>query len=325
MKKRLLLLLSVTIMVMLSSCSKTASNQSGSASNGKASFEPQQKRICAGATSTAVILSNGTVACSLDQSIDQYISVNGEWLNWKDIVDISMNEELLAAVKSDGSVVWCGGRIKEYEFLNDKSVMGAVDQWKNMVQVSTGPYDIAALCSDGSIEIAGSISTKDLEEKDGFIQVSVYDALLCLRKDGTVYCYAPSVYNGQTWKYDVSAWKDMTQVSAGFDHAVGLKSDGTVVATGNNEDGQCNVSSWSNIIQVYAGRSHTIGLKSDGTVVYCGEPPYSCNADFLNGWSDIVEVSGFFDEIMGLKKDGSLVYAGPSDRHNPVNVTNINQ
>ena len=28
---------------------------------------------------------------------------------------------------------------------------------------------------------------------------------------------------------------------------VGLKSDGTVVAAGDNEDGQCDVSDWTNI------------------------------------------------------------------------------
>ena len=54
-------------------------------------------------------------------------------------------------------------------------------------------------------------------------------------------------------------------------HTVGLKSDGTVVAVGNNIDGQLNVGSWTDIVQVAAGRYHTVGLKSDGTVVAVGE------------------------------------------------------
>ena len=33
-------------------------------------------------------------------------------------------------------------------------------------------------------------------------------------------------------------------VDAGGDHTVGLKSDGTVVATGDNEYGQCDVFGW---------------------------------------------------------------------------------
>jgi hypothetical protein len=44
-------------------------------------------------------------------------------------------------------------------------------------------------------------------------------------------------------------------VAAGFDYTVGLRSDGTVVALGNNLNGQCNVGNWTDIIQVAAGGS----------------------------------------------------------------------
>ena len=42
-------------------------------------------------------------------------------------------------------------------------------------------------------------------------------------------------------------------VAAGYYHTVGLRSDGTVVAVGWNDDGQCNVGSWAHITQVAAG------------------------------------------------------------------------
>lgn len=286
-------------------------------------FIPQRQRICAGASATAVLLNDGTVSCSLDRSADQYISVNNEWLAWSDIVDISMDEEILVAAKADGTVLWCGGRVKEYDWLTDPDTMDVIDSWRDMVQVSAGPFDIVALRTDGSLEITGTIWTEDLEETNGFIQVDVYDALFCLRKNGTVYCYAPTTYEGQSWTYNVDDWTGIIQISAGYDHAVGLKADGTVVATGNNENGQCSTDGWKDIVQVFAGRFHTIGLKADGTVVYCGEPPFGCGGDFLDNWTDIVEVSGFFDEIIGLKSDGTLIYAGPASRHNPVNVSKI--
>ena len=60
-------------------------------------------------------------------------------------------------------------------------------------------------------------------------------------------------------------------ISTGIDHTVGLKSDGTVVATGKNEDGRCDVSDWSDIVAVSAGDDHTVGLKSNGTVVATGD------------------------------------------------------
>lgn len=37
-------------------------------------------------------------------------------------------------------------------------------------------------------------------------------------------------------------------IAAGYEHTVGLKSDGTVVAIGWNQDGQCNVGGWTGIM-----------------------------------------------------------------------------
>ena len=64
------------------------------------------------------------------------------------------------------------------------------------------------------------------------------------------------------------------QITAGGLHTVGLKSDGTVVAVGNDRHPQLNVSDWTDIVQVSAGEGHTVGLKSDGTVVAAGYNKY---------------------------------------------------
>ena len=61
-------------------------------------------------------------------------------------------------------------------------------------------------------------------------------------------------------------------VAASRDHTVGLKADGTVVAAGWNDYGQCEVGDWTDITQVAAGCYHTVALKSDGTVVSTGSP-----------------------------------------------------
>ncbi|WP_240986091.1 RCC1 domain-containing protein [Acididesulfobacillus acetoxydans] len=46
---------------------------------------------------------------------------------------------------------------------------------------------------------------------------------------------------------NVSGWRDIVAVAAGCAHTIGLKSDGTVVAVGDNEYGQCDVSDWRGI------------------------------------------------------------------------------
>ena len=59
---------------------------------------------------------------------------------------------------------------------------------------------------------------------------------------------------------------------------MGLKADGTVVATGWNGDGRCDVDNWIDIVQVDAGSAHTVGLRGDGTVVAAGDNTYGeCN------------------------------------------------
>jgi alpha-tubulin suppressor-like RCC1 family protein len=59
-------------------------------------------------------------------------------------------------------------------------------------------------------------------------------------------------------------------IAAGYGHTVGVKADGTVVAVGLNDEGQCDVDNWTDIIEVATGNFHTVGLKADGTVVAAG-------------------------------------------------------
>ncbi len=61
------------------------------------------------------------------------------------------------------------------------------------------------------------------------------------------------------WQVSIVSAKVM--VAVGTYHTVGLKSDGMVVAVGDNSVGQCDVCSWTDIKQVAAGGGHTVGLK----------------------------------------------------------------
>ena len=104
-----------------------------------------------------------------------------------------------------------------------------------------------------------------------------------------------------------------SSISAGTWYTVGLKKDGTVVAVGDNDDGQCDVSGWKDIVAVSAGGSHTVGLKKDGTVVateYTGDDRYNYGQCDVSGWKDIVAVSAGSSHTVGLKKDGTVVAVG---------------
>ena len=109
---------------------------------------------------------------------------------------------------------------------------------------------------------------------------------------------------------DVSDWMDITQVAAGYYHTVGLKSDGTVIAVGWNDDGQCDVGDWMDITQVAAGYYHTVGLKSDGTVAASGGGAFDFGQCDVGNWTDIVQVAAGGVHTVGLKSDGTVVASG---------------
>ena len=109
-------------------------------------------------------------------------------------------------------------------------------------------------------------------------------------------------------QYDVSGWRDIVAVAAGIFHTVGLKADGTVAAAGWNDDGQCDVSGWRDIVAVAAGTEHTVGLRADGTVVTVGaNEEGQCD---VSGWRDIVAVSAGDSYTVGLRADGTVVAVG---------------
>jgi len=106
-------------------------------------------------------------------------------------------------------------------------------------------------------------------------------------------------------------WTDIQQVAAGMDHTVGLKSDGTVVAMGNNDYGQCDVDEWTNIHSVAAGAYHTVGLNHDGTVVAVGDnDDGQCDVD---EWTDIQQVAAGWWHTVGLEPYGTVVAVGDND------------
>jgi alpha-tubulin suppressor-like RCC1 family protein len=79
-------------------------------------------------------------------------------------------------------------------------------------------------------------------------------------------------YDGLAKTYIVS---QNAYLSAGSNHALVLKADGTVVAWGNNDAGQTNVpAGLGGVVQVSAGRLHSVALKSNGTVVGWGSASY---------------------------------------------------
>ena len=103
------------------------------------------------------------------------------------------------------------------------------------------------------------------------------------------------------------------QVAAGQNHAVGLRSNGTVVAIGDNSDSQTDVGAWSNIAQIAAGDWHTVGRKYDGSVVATGN--VNAGIATANTWTGMTQVAAGGLFTVGLTSGGTVIGAGDNTWH----------
>lgn len=114
--------------------------------------------------------------------------------------------------------------------------------------------------------------------------------------------------SNQWGQCNIKDWKNIISVDCSDYMTVGLKQNGTVVAMGNNEEGQCNVQSWKEIVSIACGRYHTVGLSTYGTVKVVGRNKNGqCD---VQGWKEIVSIASSSVHVVGLRKDGTVVARG---------------
>ena len=117
-----------------------------------------------------------------------------------------------------------------------------------------------------------------------------------------------AVGNNYAGECDLKGWRGITAIAAGADRSFGLCADGTVRAAGYNLNGACNVKTWSDITAIASGLSHTVGLCSNGTVKAVGDNGKGqCN---VQNWSDITAIAAGHQHTVGLRSNGTVVAVG---------------
>ena len=102
-------------------------------------------------------------------------------------------------------------------------------------------------------------------------------------------------------------------IAAGGMHSLALKSDGTVVAWGQNGIGQCTVPpDLRGVIAIAAGMAHSLALTSDGSIVPWGNPAYGLGT-VSTGPSGVIAIAAGDYHNLRLESDGTVLAWGAGD------------
>ena len=174
--------------------------------------------------------------------------------------------------------------------------------------------------------VASSEKTKQQNQ----VVATCWGATFAIKNDGTVLSTVGPVTGDADFfcgMGNVTSWSDVVSISAGINHVVGLKKDGTVLSTKvlksvdqfygdeyNVNFGQDRVEDWTDIVAVSAGMYHTVGLKSDGTVVSTEMINATETVDYgqtdVESWTDIKKIYATYGGTIGVKSDGTVVAVG---------------
>jgi len=111
-------------------------------------------------------------------------------------------------------------------------------------------------------------------------------------------------------KESIASSAYVSQVSAGSHHAIALKLDGSIVAWGSDNWGQCDVpKNLYNVKQVVAVSDYTVLLMKDGTVRAFG---YGLAGQTMvpPGLNNVRQIAAGPESVIALKNDGSVVAWG---------------
>jgi len=268
--------------------------------------------VSAGTWHTVGLRSDGTVVAVGDNEFNK-CDVSG----WTDIIAISAGHSDTVGLRADGTVVTAGmSKEKGIDF----SKWTDIKLPMNKISIfDKGLVANIAMTLFKSGDVKGSMNLWDELVARNSVAAKAWGTVT-VKADGTV---AQTIdYSGfnktRYWvppkDLGVSSWSNIIEISAGDNHIVGLKSDGTVlVARPDNTNefhyySQRDVGNWRDLVSVSAGDIHTLGLKADGTVVAVGQ-----NVDGrcdVSEWTDIVAISAGNSHSVGLRSVGTVVAVG---------------
>lgn len=216
--------------------------------------------------------SDGTVVVSNTRTGSHVIEQDG----WKDIVAIECIGYHLVGLKSDGTLVTTSREFPNADhWISDEEEAAYQEKIAGLSDIVEFSENLAKY-ADGRMMVDFEV----VEYSDVIDRYTCHYGVVWLKRDGTIIFDQSSRENQSSTDIkmakDLSSWTDIVSFSgSGNTHILGLKSDGTVVASGDNWQKQLNVDNWTDIAAISSGWYHSVGLKQDGTLVTCGSTMYN--------------------------------------------------
>lgn len=216
--------------------------------------------------------------------ISTYDNVNSEAYG-KDFLAIAGSRFTLLALNKDGTV----SKLRP----DQKYWQCEVEDWKDIVMLSQSSTHTVGLKSDGTV-----ISTYKIGEQ---LSKEYVELLNELWETSQKYDkeHLQSLLLKTMNKYEPSLLKKAAE---------DLKHYGMILLTGVKEKmpDDYNVSEWRDILSVKAGRIFTVGLKADGTLIASGDIAQEA-LHKISLWHDISDFAVDFDVIYAVTKSGKVL------------------
>ena len=131
----------------------------------------------------------------------------------------------------------------------------------------------------------------------------------------------------ESYQKTIEGWADIVSICQDEGSFVALKRDGSLVAAGLNDNGQCNVESFRGVKKIKMDYGRCFVLLNEGTMAICGtlcdEEEEEENLHACDNWTDIVDFDTDGINIIGLHSVGSVAACGRVKQKEVKNWSNV--
>ena len=179
--------------------------------------------------------------------------------DWEGMVDVAAGSRHSVGLRRNGTVVAIGA---------NESGQCDVEDWQNIVAVYANSTSTFALDNEGRVLTAGSFQNSYLERWSDIIRLSVSDNhVVGVHSDGTVSGVGA---NGKGQLDRLDKWDDTLQIGAGTGFTVGLRETGSLWVHGCDEHNEYAAMDFTDCVAIGTGLEHILAITQDGTLLARG-------------------------------------------------------